>query len=421
MTDAYEYPRLRWPIDLKIELLDDRKVLLLRDPVGITTNPLVLVAEVAPLISMFDGRCSVADLVKRLKHLGVNLQLVKDLISLLDQNLFLHSPRFIEAERMARQSFASASHRKAALAGGAYSANAIELRQEIDSYLKPHNFKKITQHGALSALITPHIDYARGHQCYGASYASLSAEQHDLYILLGTAHQYSPYLFHLTKKTFETPLGELASDNIFVNTLARLYGYERSFADEILHKNEHSLELQIPFLTRINDTKPVSLRTKPKIVPILVGSFHNFLEKSEYPNAWPEYDEFIEALVECIKQESNRRICFIAGVDMSHIGRAFGDKDPLSKEFLDYIRQEDQAYIDAILLQNKELLWANIQKDNNARRVCGYSSLYTLLDLFERLGKSYSSELIEYRQAVDLNRDCAVTFAGLAMYEQIKS
>ncbi|MCB0339912.1 MAG: hypothetical protein KDD53_09920, partial [Bdellovibrionales bacterium] len=64
MGNPLKYPKLRWPIELRIESTGDQRFLLIRDPVGITRDPLLLVPDVAPIIATFEGALSVEDIVK---------------------------------------------------------------------------------------------------------------------------------------------------------------------------------------------------------------------------------------------------------------------------------------------------------------------------------------------------------------------
>ena len=100
---------------------------------------------------------------------------------------------------------------------------------------------------------------------------------------------------------------------------------------------------------------------------------------------------------------------------MAHVGQNFGDKDPLSAEGMKRIELRDRQYLDAISNQDKEALFSHIAEDSDQRRMCGFPTLYTTIDLFSRLGLKYQAELIDYQQAVDFETDCAVTFAGMAL------
>ena len=38
-------------------------------------------------------------------------------------------------------------------------------------------------------------------------------------------------------------------------------------------------------------------------------------------------------------------ICFVAGVDLAHVGRQFGDREPITDDFLKWVESEDRALV----------------------------------------------------------------------------
>jgi len=410
MATPLDSPKLRHPIDIRLERLEQQEVLIVSCPLGISVQPLVLNAVVGPILGHFEGNLSVDEITARFAAYGLRRETVIELVALLDQHLFLATPRFFTAERAARESFLASPVRPAALAGTSYAGSRAELQREIDSYLALGLAPRPVPERPMIGLISPHIDYRRGHAAYGRAWPSLGVERHDLYLVLGTAHQYSRHMFHLTRKDFETPLGRLRCDQDFVASVAARYGEDRSFADELLHRREHSLELQLPFLKRLSTDVP--------IVPVLVGGFHHLLASGRLPEEDEQYESFAGALAEVLRTRRNAgsRICFISGVDMAHVGRSFGDSGSLTPEFMDEIRERDEAYLAAITAGDRRALYAHIAEDNDARRICGFPTMYLVLDLCERLGLRCETRILDYRQAVDYQRDCAVTFAGAAMY-----
>lgn len=410
MSNPLEYPKLRWPIDLRIERVDQHEVLLVSCPLGISPQPLGLIAAVAPIVSEFEGRLSVDEITAKFARYGVQRKLIDDLVTMLDTGLFIESPRFFEAQARIRADFETSAVRPAALAGLSYPGDEAVLEQEIDGWLRHGTAQVARIDRTMVGLVSPHIDYRRGGVCYGKTYVHARPERPDLYLVIGTAHQYSRYLFHLCAKDFASPLGTVRCDRDFVTKLAGLYGHERSFADEILHRREHSLELQLPFLQRVDE--------HATIVPILVGSFHQMVSGQRSPNDYEAYETFAGALVECLRERITRgqKICFLSGVDMAHVGKHFGDTEALTPTFMEQVAARDGEYLRCIERHDARALFAHIAEDGDARRICGFPTMYTVLDCLARLGIRYSSELFDYRQAVDYSTDCAVTFAGLGMY-----
>lgn len=409
---ARQFPKLRWPLDFRFEKLEQQEVLILRCPLGITPQPLLLVPAVAPIIASFEGQQSVASIAQKFSSHGVTPALVEQLVQLLDEKLFLAGPRFFRAQQELRETFFRLDTRAPALAGSAYAAEPEVLARDVDGMLASGVPVVVPSGANLLGLVAPHIDYRRGHACYGASYAAVRGARHAVTVLIGTSHQYSDQLFHLTRKRFASPLGVIPAAESFIDRLVRAFGSERSYREELLHRQEHSLELQLPFLSRIGFDQP--------IVPVLVGGFHRFLQSGQYPDTDEEYAAFVESFCSVAREwiATGQRLCFVAGVDMAHVGRAFGDTIPLSPAMMERIAERDRMYLECLANGDPHALFAHAAEDGDARRICGFPTMYTVLDICRRLGLRYRAELFDYRQAVDYQADCAVTFAGMGMYAE---
>ena len=404
-------PKLRWPIEIRLEQVGQDQVLYMNCPHGLSPQPLVLVRAIAPVVGAIDGTKSVDQILKQFEAVGLSKEMLEQLISLLDQHYFLENDRSREQLKANIQGFKAAPVRQAALAGHVYPASKLELEGEIKRWLESGTAKVKLPNKRLIGLIAPHIDYRRGGKVYGEAYRSLEAEDHDLFVLIGTSHQYSDRLFHLTAKDFETPLGRSACDKPFVEKLAGLFGAERAYADEHLHRKEHSLELQLPFLSL--------LKPKTKIAPILVGSFHQLLQSNAEPQANSEYNDFVSALTETVGTtiKGGSRVCFVLGIDMAHFGKQFGDQRELTTDSLSQVRSRDEQYLAALVSGNKQAVWNHLAEDGDARKICGFPTVYTVLDVFDRLGIKFEGKIFDYRQAVDVPAGCAVTFASVGMYQ----
>jgi len=397
-----------------MEKVEGKDVLLINCPLGISKSPLFLIPQVAPLVASLDGELSIAQLTQKFSLYGITETLLQELVTLLDDHLFLNSEHFNRAKIAFLSAYAAETHRPPALAGLSYPSDRSSLSSLVDSYLSNGIIAQSAslQSQKLVTFMAPHIDYGRGGTCYGSSYRHLKGATQDVVIVIGTSHQYSTHLFHLTCKHFDSPLGRLETDVEFVIALSSKYGSLRSFADEILHRKEHSLELQVPFMQRT---------CKGKIVPVLVGSFHHMVTAGKLPSSYEDYDRFADALTETIStwQARGSRIAFVAGVDMAHIGQQFGDNELLSPEFMENIRTRDTQYLMALESRNKKALFEHIAEDGDKRRICGFPTMYTVLDIMDRLKLSTDSVVFGYEQSVDKDRVCGVTFAGMGFYTKV--
>jgi hypothetical protein len=259
--------------------------------------------------------------------------------------------------------------------------------------------------------VAPHIDFHRGGPAYAWAYKSLAeSDGAELYILLGTSHcgGRTPYI--LTLKDFQTPLGLVETDKDFVSRLQAACG-DDCFADEYLHRGEHSLEFQVVFLKYIAQ-KRAALTGQPekpfKIVPILVSSFHSAIATRTVPETDSVVRKFLRTLRETALRES-RRVCFVAGVDLAHVGRQFGDRDPITDDFLKWVESEDRELVSRLVELDAPGFFQNIAKDQDRRRICGFAPMYSLIHLLDGVRGSH----LKYAQAFTPETASTVTFTSV--------
>jgi len=410
MTTSSQNPKIRTNLEIRSESYEGKDILILTCPYGISPEPLALLSIAESILSSFDGTRTEDEIYLQFVPHGVSKEVIDELLSLLKKNFFLENEEYFQKEKELKAEYFKKPTRESSHEGFIFEKSKPLLEKQIDEFLSVNTDKQSKDPSKLLCLVSPHIDYKRGGTCYGKAYSMLKGANHDLYVLIGTSHKYSPHLFHLTKKHFENPLGTLSCNETLVESLASSYGFERSFADEFLHKSEHSLELQIPFMLRT--------LSNPSMIPILIGGFYHLLRSKILPQQFEPYESFVSGMIESLKswREQGKTFCFIAGVDMAHVGKQFGDVESLSQDKMEEVRRRDAIYMDAILKRDKLLLWNHIAEDYDARRMCGFPTMYLILDLLERLGVATTGELFSYDQSVSYENECAVSFAGLGLY-----
>ncbi len=94
------------------------------------------------------------------------------------------------------------------------------------------------------------------------------------------------------------------------------------FDDELSHRTEHSIEFQVVFLQYL-----LGAKRDFSIVPILVGSFHDLMERGIDPIEDPQVSRFVEAL-RAAEVVDGKRVAYIGGIDLCHVGPEFGDTQP---------------------------------------------------------------------------------------------
>ena len=117
----------------------------------------------------------------------------------------------------------------------------------------------------------------------------------------------------------------------------------------------------------------------------------------------------VTALREAIR-EDGRDVTVISGVDFSHVGRKFGDEEPLDDAFVARVEQADRELIDAAGSGDPERFFACIRGEGDRNRVCGTSSIYTMLKVLD----GTEGSLLTYDHTIDEERHSMVSFASMA-------
>ncbi len=157
------------------------------------------------------------------------------------------------------------STRPAAVAGMFYPANPDELARVLDEMLvSARDTEKDLAPRPPKALIVPHAGYVYSGPIAASAYALLAPFKHRYrrVVLLGPAHRVAvPGIALPEAQIFDTPLGPVELDTEAMALVATLPGVIRSAR---AHAAEHSLEVHLPFLTRVLGPY--------RLIPLAVGS-----------------------------------------------------------------------------------------------------------------------------------------------------
>ena len=336
---------------------------------------------------------------------------LRQLIEQLDAHYYLDNERFARLQQDTLRAFRQAPVRDMAHADTCYSSQADEFSRQLSDFFSGDEGPGLPRATAqsqppLRGLIAPHIDLRVGGPTYAWAYKELAERcEADLFVVLGTSHHGSDSLFVSTRKDYDTPLGPVKTDQDFLHALQANYDQDL-FADELLHRTEHSLEFQMLFLQYV-----LADRRDFTVVPILVSSFHHMTLTRTPPTETPRVADFLTALHKTIA-DSRRSVCVVAGVDFAHVGHKFGDPGELTQDFLDWVEAEDRRLIQALENVDPGDFFDQIAKDADKRRVCGFAPMYTMLHLLD----AERGTLLKYDRSVDRQTQSSVSFASLAFY-----
>jgi AmmeMemoRadiSam system protein B len=410
-TDHLFKPRLRHVEAFPVRM-HDREYICVRDPQNLAEHPIFLNKALVFLISRMDGEHTLRDIqADFLRATGEILPMenIETLVSQLDEQHYLDGPVFLDFYKTLVEEFRDAPSRPARHAGSAYEGSPDRLAAQIQGYFAPPEGPGINASPdfsrSLRGLIAPHIDFTRGGPTYAHAYGALADYPGaETFVIFGTCHLPMPQRFSISSKDYETPLGTAFTDKDFVARLsARL---DNDYLDEFSHRGEHSIEFQAVFLKYI-----LRNRQDFSIIPILVNSFYDIYAAGKTAAEDPEIQKVVDA-VRATMDESSGRICVVAGADLAHVGRRFGDPSGPTERSLQVIEKEDRAFLGLIEAGDAEGVFQSIAVDNDRRRVCGYPPIYMTLRCIERP----EGKLLQYRQWADINGGAAVTYAALALF-----
>jgi len=396
-----DYPKLR-SIEAIPVSTSSGQMIYLKDPEGYCINQVVVSRGAFFIISYFDGKHSIRDIQTEYVRQFGNILLsdkIKELIEQMDNNFLLENENFLKHKKEREEEFKSCEIRFPACAGSVYPKEKDELRKLIGEILEKG--KKIELPSPLKGLIAPHIDYDRGENCYGTSYRSLEERDIDLFVIFGTSHRGGRNFFILTEKDFETPLGRIKTDRDSIRMVQDLCNFDL-FEEEFLHKQEHSIELQLPFIQYLFEDF--------EIIPVLCTGYGEKIKDGKEPKDSEEFSAFVKAIQTVIK-ESNKKVCFIAGADFSHTGFTFGDNFPLTESVMSNIKKKDLESISFIKKMDPGGFYRSVKEDEDFRKICGLPPIYTLMSVLER----GEGKLLSYDRWVDYDIQSTVTFAGIGV------
>ncbi|MHA1966275.1 MAG: AmmeMemoRadiSam system protein B [Candidatus Hodarchaeales archaeon] len=274
--------------------------------------------------------------------------------------------------------------RNAVRAGSWYSGHKESLIKEINAmYLhevgpgrRPVALDQRKEGKKIIGIVSPHAGYACSAPTAAHGFLALAEDRKeiDTAILLGNKHTtYGPEISVASYDAWETPLGQVP---VNMSLLSRIIDNRHNMPnlkekidfDSSAHGEEHSIELQIPFLQDIY--------SEFNIAPIAISHLNTQSSKS-----------LGYYLAEMIKDEGiEESVIIIASSDMTH-GNYFPQ---LNHE---QVTSLDKLALDAILKRDPEELERTVRENNIS--MCGVGPVKVLLSLAEKL-EATSAKLLNY-------------------------
>ncbi len=254
--------------------------------------------------------------------------------------------------------------RPSAVAGSFYPSDKKELTNQINNFLDNVDSKNYSN---LRAIIVPHAGIIYSGQTAAHSFKQLENQNIRKVILIGPAHYEYLDKFGLSHSDiWETPLGDIEIDMEKINILEN--NPEFIFADSAINQ-EHSLEVQLPFLQTILSPQsgiPSAGKNDWQLIPIIVGQVK---------------EKEINSAAKIISDLIDEETILVISTDLSHYH--------LKSE----ARKIDQKCLDSI--ENLEF--------NPECEACGEIPLKLLFEIGKQM--NWKSEILNYSDSGDISGD----------------
>jgi len=268
--------------------------------------------------------------------------------------------------------------RSPVIAGTWYPDNPKILRADIENFF--HNVPDGKIDGRIIGLIVPHAGYVYSGQIAAFAYKTIRGEIFDAVIVLGPSHR---TFFHgvsiYNRGGYKTPLGVVPVDVALAKEI--MAQSEMISYIPTAHSQEHSLEIQLPFLQ-------VAFG-EFRFVPLVMG----------------EQDrQTCETLAESIfRAVGDRKVLIVGSSDLSH--------------FHSY---EKAVKLDNVVLKHIEKMdGRGLLKDleNNVCEACGGGPAIVTMMVSEKLGAN-RVKLLKYANSGDVTGDTrsVVGYASAVFY-----
>ncbi len=256
--------------------------------------------------------------------------------------------------------------REPAVAGAFYPDKPEILSRDVAKYLE--NARKDKLEGEIVALVSPHAGYVYSGQVAAYAYKLIEGKSFESVVVVAPSHH---ALFKgaslYDRGGFRTPLGVVPVD-VELSKKMMEKRKEIQFLPEA-HRQEHSLEVQIPFLQ-------VALKSF-KLVPIVMEPYWS----------WETCQYLASAIAETVR---GKKVLLVASTDLSHF-YSYHIAVELDRIFLNHIDRFDVEGL------NRDL-------KGNRTEACGGGPVVTIMLAAKALGAN-RGKVLKYLNSGDVTGD----------------
>ncbi|MEN0020255.1 MAG: AmmeMemoRadiSam system protein B, partial [Planctomycetota bacterium] len=263
------------------------------------------------------------------------------------------------------------------------------------------------------AVVVPHVDYPRGWLNYANVWGRLRVvDRPDRVLVLGTNHFGDATGICCCDKGFRSPLGECPLDRELEQAIRAKLG-DKPFENRFDHENEHSIELQIPWIQHC-----LGANESGAFCPVFGVLVHDpaVNNGASYDGNGVDLQAFLDAMGEALEELGGTTL-IVSSADLSHVGPAFGDQQPLAgdedapKQFREGVVQRDREMLEQLVANKPDDLVSSMAWQGNPTRWCSVGNLVAGF----KLAQPQSVELLNYAAAMDQQGMGMVSSAAMVL------
>lgn len=246
--------------------------------------------------------------------------------------------------------------RPCSVAGMFYPAEPRHLEQLLETF-----FRKRSPGIAARGIVSPHAGYVYSGEVGACAFSTIPPDFDGTFVVVGPSHR--GYMTVASAVPWETPLGIVDVDTEFVDATD-------IEIDEASHRNEHSIEVQMPI---IKYRFP-----RARVAPVLMG-------EQSYEAATGLAEHLLGAI-----ERTGRDVRIVASSDFSHYV-----PDAVA-------RKQDLYAIDALKTLDIPEFYRRLRE--TGATVCGYGPIAAMCIACRSLGAK-RGELLRYTTSGDVTED----------------
>ena len=282
-----------------------------------------------------------------------------------------------------------------AVAGAFYERSRDALVRQIrECYTHPLGPGRVPQVQSgdrrILGLVVPHAGYVYSGPIAAHSYAALAVDGWpSSFVILGPNHHGAGAPMAITNHDWQTPLGLAAVDPGLYARLSKPPLEE----DVRAHRDEHSIEVQLPFLQQLHESV--------RFVPICM--------------AFQEYElasEVGRLVADAVKGAD---VILIASSDFTHVGPQYNQIPTRGLSAPEFAKEQDAKAIEKILALDANGFAGKVTQAEIS--MCGYGPVIAMLTAAKQLGAK-GAKLLKYGTSSDVSHDAhmAVGYGAIAVY-----